>query len=270
MELKETKLTPLLVANWKMQLTVAESRQRLSELQKSLPAKQKNIEIVICPSFMALPSLAASLSGTPIRLGAQDVAWDERGAYTGEVSPLDLVDLGLGHVIIGHSERRHLLGETETMVARKMISAYSHGLMPILCVGESADDRAAARHEDVVRHQLETALRSVPPPGRGRHMAIAYEPVWAIGTGQPADPALAAAMGATIRQILINQYGPVQAERSFRLLYGGSVDDTNITKYVHSEGFQGALVGSASLNPSIFAKMITNVARSTSQKSKST
>lgn len=249
---------PIVVANWKMHFGQAETVTRLSSLRTKLKTFSHDVKVVVCPSFTSLPA-AKTLGPSIVHLGAQDVFWDERGAYTGEVSPLMLSELGVEYVIIGHSERRQLMGETDVMIGRKMISALAHGMMPILCVGETADERRQQRHERVVANQLQRALRSLPPPPRHRRLYVAYEPIWAVGTGQPADPAAALSMAELIRQTLVDLYGGPLVDSSFRTLYGGSVDSANITQYVHPGGFTGALVGTASLEPASFVTILKAV-----------
>jgi triosephosphate isomerase len=250
---------PTIIANWKMNFGQAETVKRIGVLRTKMKGLDPQVKAVICPAFTSLPAAAKALGTSRVHLGAQDVFWDEQGAYTGEISPLMLSELGVEYVIVGHSERRHILGETDVMVARKMISALAHGMMPILCVGETGDQRRQKRHERVVADQLQNALRSLPPPPRHRRLYIAYEPIWAVGTGQAADPAEALAMRALIEQTLIDLYSESLAASSFRILYGGSVDASNVTTYVYPGGFDGALVGTASLEPTSFVTMLKAV-----------
>lgn len=247
---------PYLIANWKMQLSHAEARQLMQGLRTALHDYAGPVRLIICPSFTALPLAQEVMQGSKIKLGAQDVFWAERGAYTGEISPLELQELGVSFVIVGHSERRQLQSETDEMVARKMMSALSHGLQPILCVGETADQRRANEHEHTVRHQLEQAFRSMPPPTQGQRVAIAYEPIWAIGTGQSAAPDQAAEMKEIIRQTLVDLYGSGLVDRQFRVLYGGSVNPDNLGAYVQPDKFQGVLASTASLEVDSFVSMV--------------
>lgn len=251
--------TPLIVANWKMQLGIAESHERFTELKTRLKTVRGRYDVVVCPSFTALSGMKKMLRGTAVALGAQDVGWNDRGAFTGAESPLSLVEAGATHVIIGHSERRHLFGETDTMVARKLINALGHGLSPILCVGETAHERNEGRQEIVVRRQLQEAFRTAPPPPTDSRLYVAYEPVWAIGTGEPADPDAALSMYEMIRQTLYDRYSMAQVEQSVRILYGGSVDAKNVTHYVHAGRYHGALVGGASLQSASFVELISNI-----------
>lgn len=242
-----------------MQLDTATTIARIKDFRTELKNFRGRVQPVICPSFPALAGAKQALKGSKTKLGAQNLFWDEKGAYTGEVSPAQLREEGVEYVIIGHSERRQLLGETDVMVARKMIAAVTHGLMPILCVGENADERARGTHENIVRRQLESALRSLPPPSQSKRVYIAYEPIWAIGTGEPADESQAEDIRAVIEQTLIDLYGERMVEHGFRILYGGSVDLDNILNYVHPAGYDGALIGTASLDPVTFARMIRAV-----------
>lgn len=251
--------TPLIVANWKMQLDAEQTVARIKDFRTELKNFRGRVQPVICPSFTGLADAAKALKGSKTKLGAQNVFWDERGAYTGEVSPGQLREQGAEYVIIGHSERRQLLNETEVMVARKMIAAVTHGLMPILCVGENGDERARGAQENVVRRQLESALRSLPPPSQSKRVYIAYEPIWAIGTGAPADPAQAEDIRAVIEQTLIDLYSEPIVAHGFRILYGGSVDLENILDYVKPAGYDGALIGTASLEPATLAAMVREV-----------
>ncbi len=251
--------TPLIVANWKMQLNTAASVANIKKFRKELRNFRGRVQPVICPSFTALADASKALKGSKTKLGAQNLFWDEKGAYTGEVSPGQLQEQGVEYVIIGHSERRQLLGETDVMVARKMIAAVTHDLMPILCVGENAEERARGVHENVVRRQLESALRSLPPPSQSKRVYIAYEPIWAIGTGEPADPAQAEDIRAVIERTLVDLYSEATVAQGFRILYGGSVTLDNILDYVRPNGYDGVLAGNASLEPAVLAAMIRAV-----------
>ncbi len=250
---------PLVVANWKMQLGVEESHERITELKQQLKTVRGRYQAVVCPSFVSLDGMKKLLRGSDLLLGAQDVFWDDRGAYTGEVSPMNLREVGVEYVIIGHSERRQLLGETDEMVSRKVVSALGHGLTPILCVGETAHERNEGRHEVVVRRQVMSALRTAPPPTGHNKLYIAYEPIWAIGTGEAASAEQACMMHQVIQQTLIDLYSFPLVEQSYRTLYGGSVDEKNVSQYVRVDAFHGALVGTASLKPETFASLITNI-----------
>ncbi len=250
---------PILAANWKMQLSPSQAAAVAAAIVQQSANLTSGVRLVLCPSYISLPEVGRILAGSTVQLGAQDTFWDRRGAFTGEVSPQDLRGLGATYVIVGHSERRQLLGETDAMVSRKMVAALGHELQPILCVGETAAQRADHQHEAVVRQQLQAAFRSLPPPGRGHRMAIAYEPIWAIGTGQPADPAIAEHMRQVIHQVLVDLYDEPVVDRHFSILYGGSVDAKNITRYISPDGYDGALVGTASLKAEEFVTMASAI-----------
>ncbi len=252
-------MTPIVVANWKMQLGVAEAVQSGTTLLQLLTAKPLEATVVVCPGFISLPYLVEPLKKGPIALGAQDVFWQEKGAYTGEVSPRVLHEIGANYVIIGHSERRQL-GETDTDVGRKLMASLVHHLQPIVCVGESADERAQGRQEVVVQQQLEHIFRSAPPPRHGHMIMIAYEPIWAIGTGEAADPKEAEVMRQLIQQTL-RDVTPAGQLDSFRILYGGSASPENVAQYVGPDRYDGALVGGASLDPHTFYSLISACAQ---------
>jgi len=252
-----TNPKPLIAANWKMQLSQPESIAAATKLSGGLKNLSGQIELVLCPSFTALGAVGDIIRTGPIKLGTQDMFWADRGAYTGEISPLDLTDLNVEYVIIGHSERRQNLGETDAMVASKLRSAISHGLTPILCVGESAAERDQGQQEQVIGRQLLTVFEKMTTISHSIY--IAYEPIWAIGTGQPADPTLAETMRQFIEQTLIDQYSAKLVADQVRVIYGGSVDAKNVTNYIKPGGFHGALIGTASLKPEPFITLINKV-----------
>jgi len=221
---------PLIAANWKMQLSQRESIAATTDLRAGLTSLSEAVELVLCPSFTALAAVSAVLGTSPIKLGAQDMFWSDRGAYTGEISPLDLAETKVKYVIIGHSERRQNLGETDAMVASKLRNAIGHGLTPILCVGESAAERDRDEQEKVIGRQILTACENIST--LSQPIYLAYEPIWAIGTGRPADPKLAETMRQFIEQTLIDQYSAKLVTDQVRVIYGGSVDAKNVTTYV--------------------------------------
>ncbi len=244
----------LVVGNWKMELLTLEA----VELAKALVVGRRPaaVETVVCPSFPALPAVAKVLERSSIALGAQDLFWAESGAYTGEVSARDLRSLACRYVIVGHSERRRELGETDAMVNRKVLAALGLGLSPIVCVGESREERQANRQHHVVERQLQVALSNVPPPRHGTELVVAYEPIWAIGTDHPAEPADAHDMAAAIRQALTDVFGERVVNTTTRVLYGGSVRPDNVSTFVNGEHLQGVLVGGASINAITFSALI--------------
>lgn len=252
-------MNPTIIANWKMQLGLGESSQLARQMVEWTQQAMPSVSLIICPSYIALQSVGHELHGSIVMLGAQDVFWAERGAFTGEESPLTIRETGGSAVIIGHSERRQM-GETNDQIGRKALAALTHGLMPIICVGESADERTRGQHEMAVQKQLTTIFRSTPPPNQGQIVYVAYEPIWAVGTGEPADPDEAEAIRVLIHRTLIDLYPAELVDRSFRMLYGGSVDANNISNYVQPGRYQGSLIGTASQKFDTFTKLIESVA----------
>ena len=238
-----------IAANWKMNKTIAETREFLLAL---VPAVQgvTGVDIVIAPPFTCLSSAAEAMKGSNLQLSAQDMFWEEKGAYTGEISPLMLLDSGCKHVIVGHSERRQYFAEDDTVVNRKVRAAKKAGLGVIFCVGESLEEREAGRTFEVIKREVEMGLAEVGSD----NLVVAYEPIWAIGTGKTATTEQAQEVHAFIRKILANLYGP-EAE-NIRLLYGGSVTPDNVDALMACNDVNGALVGGASLKPESFAKII--------------
>lgn len=246
---------PIIAGNWKMHKTVGEAVKLVEDLASRLP-DSKDVEVVVCPPFTALDAVGKALAGTGIALGAQDVFWEDEGAFTGEISPLMLRDLGVSYVIVGHSERRAYQRESDDEVAKKLKAVFRAGLTPILCVGEHLAEREAGRAEAVVIGQLKADLKEVDPTAAGR-LVIAYEPIWAIGTGRSAYPADAAAMATVIRREVGQLFG-AEAALTLRVQYGGSVSPANSTGFLTQEGIDGALVGGASLEAESFAAIVAS------------
>ena len=244
--------TPLIAANWKMNNTVAEST-RFADGFLPLVQDVQEVEMVICPPFTSLFPLREKLSPTRVNLGAQDIFWEEKGAFTGEISPAMLTDVGCRYVIIGHSERRQLMGETDVMVNRKLKAALQGGLKPILCVGETLQERKNNRAREVVKMQLDGALKDIALTGG--ELVITYEPVWAIGTGVNASTDDAQEMIGFIRDYITKLYDHNQAD-AIRILYGGSVKPDNIEGFMNREDIDGALVGGASLEADTLARIV--------------
>lgn len=237
---------PLVAGNWKMFETTAEARVLISELLPGLTAIH-GVEMVICPPFTAILPVAALLEGSGIGVGAQNMHWEESGAYTGEVSPIMLAEF-CKYVIIGHSERRAYFGETDQAVNRKVISALANRLIPILCVGETLAENEARQTQDVVTRQVKAGLDGIEQA----HFVIAYEPVWAIGTGKAATADGAnQVIGGIIRGVLAQIYDETFAQQ-VRILYGGSVRASNAAEFFKQPDIDGALVGGASLKASEF------------------
>jgi triosephosphate isomerase len=244
----------LIVGNWKMNRTASEAPALVTRLLEFLPA-QPSVEVVLAPPFTSIPVVAQLLAATNHRLslGAQNVFWEDRGAYTGEISAPMLADLGCRYVILGHSERRHLLGEQDEAVNKKVKAVLRQGLTPILCVGETLVERQQGQTEKVIRRQIDAGLEGVAGQGM-KTLAIAYEPVWAIGTGQAASVEQAAEVHWQIRSLIGGR--AAGGAESLRILYGGSVTAHNIGDLLSSREINGALVGGACLDPEAFAKII--------------
>ncbi|HIF97970.1 MAG TPA: triose-phosphate isomerase [Myxococcales bacterium] len=247
---------PLLVANWKMHKDRGEARVYADALRDALTDPELGAgEIVIAPPFTALETLAAALVGSPIALGAQDVSPEAEGAHTGEVSAPMLADLGCKYCIVGHSERRGQHGETSAQVSAKAGALLKAGLRPILCVGETQAQRAAGKTAEIVAEQLQVSLPRIDPPAAG-NLVVAYEPIWAIGTGVTATPEQAQEVHALLRKHLRTVFG-AEAEK-VRLQYGGSVGPGNIQALMSQPDIDGALIGNASLTPETFGQIIAN------------
>ena len=250
---------PFVAGNWKMYKTIAEARNLVSELVPGLQGL-KDVERVLCPPFTALLAVRALLEGTDIGLGAQDLHWEEVGAFTGEVSPVMVAEL-CQYIIIGHSERRAYFGETDETVNRKLQAALGHGLIPIVCVGETLEENEAGRTREVVARQVKQGLERLDLgeeiwSEKASSIVVAYEPVWAIGTGRAATGVGAnAVITDVVRPALAGLYGTQFAE-SVRVLYGGSVKPDNAVEFFSQSDIDGALVGGASLNASDFIAIV--------------
>jgi triosephosphate isomerase len=239
----------LIAANWKMHKTRAESVAFARSVRERV-TEAPSCDLLIFPPFFAVPEVAETLAGTGVGVGAQDLYFEAAGAFTGEVSAQMVADAGAGWVLVGHSERRHVLGESNEVVAKKLGAALEAGLSPILCVGERIEERESDTAEDVVRDQLEIALSGLTA-GDFERIVIAYEPVWAIGTGKTATPEDAEEMHGFIRQWLCGATGSDVAER-MRIQYGGSVKPDNAAGLLARVEIDGALIGGASLEADSF------------------
>ena len=242
---------PVIAGNWKMYKTVAEAVALASEVRAGSGG---DAEVVVAPAFTALPAVAEALRGSDIGLAAQNMHPAVEGAFTGEVSPVMLKDVGCTHVILGHSERRQFFGETDEGVAKKAEAALTHGLCPIVCVGESLAERESNRTMEVVERQVERALRGLSADQVAR-ILVAYEPVWAIGTGKVATSDQAQEVHAFIRKRITVSHGEPAAD-AVRVLYGGSVKPDNIGALMAQADIDGALVGGASLTAASFLKIV--------------
>jgi triosephosphate isomerase len=243
---------PILVANWKMHMTAAEA---VAFAEKFLPlvAGADDVDVAIAPPFTALDRLARALAGSSVRLAAQNVNPEPKGAFTGEIAPGMLAELGCTYAIVGHSERRTYYHESDAYVANKAAALFSAGITPIVCVGESLEEREAGRTTDVVGAQLLGSLALVPE-ARAAELVIAYEPIWAIGTGRTATPETAQQVHAFVRERLRARFG-VAADR-IRIQYGGSVKPENVDELMAQPDIDGALVGGASLDAAAFSRIV--------------
>jgi triosephosphate isomerase len=242
---------PLIVANWKMQMPITSAAAVAREVAASLP-RRGDREVAIAPSFPALVPVAQALEGSPVLLAGQDLFWEDEGPYTGEISGAMLREAGARYVLVGHSERRHYLGETDQMVSLKAQAALRASLRPIVCVGERQDERVAGRHEAIVGEMLLRSLAGCAVEAAS-DLVVGYEPVWAIGTGCAATGADAAEMHACIRDRLRTLFGARAAD--IRILYGGSVTEQNIDDLMSCHDIDGALVGGASLRADSFVRI---------------
>jgi triosephosphate isomerase len=248
---------PIIAANWKMHKTHLEAIRDVQKLSYLLDAGDtERVEVVVCPAFTALRAVQTLIDGDRLALGlgAQNVHWEDAGAYTGEVSPPMLAALKVDFVIVGHSERRQVFGETDEVVNRKVRAVFSHAMTPILCVGESLEERDLGRTEERVTGQIRADLRNVADEQAAR-LVVAYEPIWAIGTGRTAEPTDAAETIGMIRSTIAELYSKELAG-GVRVQYGGSVKAGNIRDFMAHPEIDGALVGGASLDPEEFALIV--------------
>jgi len=253
-----TKRTPIVAGNWKMHMTVDESVAFVKALLPKLEP-YSTVEQVVCPTFVSLAAVAEALKGTPIKVGAQNMHWEEKGAYTSQISPLMLKGL-VEYVIIGHSESRAYLADTDEIVNKKVKSALAHGLKPILAVGESLEQNERGETASFVGGQVRAALHGVTAE-QMQDVVVAYEPIWAIGTGKNASSAIAQdIIGGTIRATLEQLYG-AQVADAVRIQYGGSVKPDNMLDYMSQPDIDGGLVGGASLKVDDFTALIEMTAR---------
>jgi len=244
---------PVMAGNWKMYKTAAETT-RFFEQFRDLVERSEHCEIVICPPYLSLPAAVAATQGSRIGIGAQNLFWAKEGAYTGEVSGPMIKSAGASHVIIGHSERRQYFGETNETVLKKTLAALEAGLIPIVCVGETLEQREAGRTESVIVDHCQGCTSGLTADQFGK-VLIAYEPVWAIGTGKTATPEIAADAHRVVRNHVRGVYGQSAADQ-LRILYGGSVKPDNIKNLMAQPEIDGALVGGASLDPISFASIV--------------
>lgn len=250
--------TPLVIGNWKMHTTLAEARALATAVRDGL-RRARGVQVVLCPPFTALPAVAEIVAGSAIHLGAQNCHHEPSGAHTGEIGPPMLVDLGCRYVLLGHSERRKELGETDEQINRKLHGALAHGLGPVLCVGETAEERRQGLTYTTVEGQLRAGLSGIAAE-RVAKTVLAYEPVWAIGTGVNATPAQAAEVHGYLRGLL-SELTSKEIAQAIPILYGGSVKAENTDALVAEAEIDGALVGGASLNAQGFIAIVKKAAR---------
>lgn len=243
---------PLIAGNWKMNKTPYQAQMLVRQIDSI--ELDDEVEALVCVPAVDLQAVNEVMDDTQLHLGAQNMHYEDHGAYTGEISAAMLKDLQVEYVILGHSERRELFGESDALIQKKVDAALAKGLLPILCVGETLEEREAGKQEEKVQGQLMSALQNVKPDDF-KKLVIAYEPIWAIGTGKTASDADAEEMAAFIRRQVAAMISPAAAE-NVRILYGGSVKPENIKKIMEQENIDGALVGGASLEASSFISLV--------------
>ena len=243
---------PILAANWKMHKTTEEAAAFVDAFLPQV--KDANaVDIVLAPTFTAIDRVAKAIAGSNVALAAQNVNPEEKGAFTGEIAPGMLVEFGCAYTIVGHSERRALYGETDDFIAKKAAALFARDIRPIVCVGETLEEREADRTLEVVGGQIAGSLAEVPE-ARAAEVVVAYEPVWAIGTGKTATPEMAQEVHAAIRGQLRERFG--DAADAIRIQYGGSVKPENVDSLMAQPDIDGALVGGAALDPDAFARIV--------------
>jgi len=251
--MSEQKRRRVIAGNWKMYKNQKQTRAFFRAF-KPLVAEVTDCDIVVAPPFTDIPAAVKAAKGTTIGISSQDVFWEKEGAFTGQISTGMLVEAGCGYAIIGHSERRQFFGETNETVLKKTKAALAAGLTPIVCIGEMLADREAGNTEKVIEEQLKGSVGALTPEEFSR-ILIAYEPVWAIGTGRTATPEIAAAVHKFVRQCASSRFSPSHGS-ALRILYGGSVKPENIKGLMAEEELDGALVGGASLDAKSFASLV--------------
>jgi triosephosphate isomerase len=244
---------PIIAGNWKMNKTLSEANSFAEEVKGRVPSQEK-IESVICAPALFLQSLVEATRGTDVEIGAQNMHFEESGAFTGEISPIALQDLGVKYVIIGHSERREMFNETDESVNKKTLAAFNYNLKPIVCVGETLEQRENGQTMELVGNQVKAALTGLSEE-QVKQTVIAYEPIWAIGTGKSSTAEDANEVCALIRKVVAGQFSEGAAE-AIRIQYGGSVKPGNIKEYMAQPDIDGALVGGASLEAQSFLELV--------------
>ncbi|WP_088104151.1 triose-phosphate isomerase [Halalkalibacter urbisdiaboli] len=244
---------PIIAGNWKMNKTLGEAKQFVEEVKAQIPANSE-VDSVVCSPALFLESLVSATKGTDLKVGAQNVHFEENGAFTGEISPVALADMNVDYVIIGHSERREMFAETDETVNKKVHAAFKHNLVPIMCCGETDEEREAGKTNDIVKGQVEKGLAGLTAD-QVKKTVIAYEPIWAIGTGKSSSATDANEVCAYIRKVVAESFSTEAAE-AVRIQYGGSVKPANIAEYMAQPDIDGALVGGASLEPGSFLGLL--------------
>lgn len=244
---------PIIAGNWKMHLTLEEAKSFIKEVDGLVP-RQEELDCVICAPFVHLSELVTLVKEKPISIGAQNMHEAEQGAYTGEISPVMLNSIGVEYVVIGHSERRQYFNETDETVQQKAKAAHQHGLIPIICVGENLEQREAGQTKEIVKNQVELALQALGTE-EVKKSVIAYEPIWAIGTGKSSTAEDANDVIRYIRSVVEDQFD-LHAAQAIRIQYGGSVKPENIREYMSQSDIDGALVGGASLKVDSFLQLL--------------
>lgn len=253
---------PFVVANWKMNHGVKHSVEAAADIVVGLKQLAFNGTVVVCPIGPALMAVHKVIEDSSIKLGAQDVSWEDKGSFTGEIAPWMLREVGVEYVIIGHSERRKYLGETDEMVNKKTKNALEEGMVPIVCVGETFEQRQEGEQEHVVMRQVQKTLDGIDI-GAVHSLMFAYEPIWAIGTGQAIDADEADHMHSVIHQILIDHYPEQVVNKNTTILYGGSADEKNTPGFLEKRHINGFLVGTASIKSEQFVEVVKSVHNAT-------
>ncbi|MBD1383531.1 triose-phosphate isomerase [Metabacillus arenae] len=244
---------PIIAGNWKMNKVMSEAKSFVEEVKSLVPSPEK-MDAVVCAPALFLDRLVEITADTDVKIGAQNMHFEESGAFTGEVSPVALKDLNVEYVILGHSERREMFAETDETVNKKTLAAFKHGLTPIVCCGETLEEREAGKTNNLVGEQVQKALEGLTAD-QVKQTVIAYEPIWAIGTGKSSTSEDANEVCAHIRGVIADQFSQEVAD-SVRIQYGGSVKPANIKEYMAQPDIDGALVGGASLEPQSFLQLL--------------
>jgi triosephosphate isomerase len=244
---------PIIAGNWKMHKTLSEAVSFVEEVKGLIPSAEK-VDSVICAPALFLERLVQAVQATDLKIGAQNMHFAESGAYTGEISPVALKDIGVTYVIIGHSERREMFAETDETVNKKVMAAFTHGLTPIVCCGETLEQRESGQTNEIVGAQVEKALKGLTEE-QAKQVVIAYEPIWAIGTGKSSTAEDANAVCGHIRSVIAKKFSQ-EVANAVRIQYGGSVKPNNIKEFLAQEHIDGALVGGASLEPQSFLQLV--------------